>query len=370
MSVNVRPYRRGGWEVDIAFHLPDGRKHRERRRAPVTGKSAAQRWGEMRERELFTQLTAPDAKAVRTPVPTLEEFAPRFIEGHAKANQHKASGVAAKALILRVHLVPRLGRKKLTDIRTEDVQRLKAALRGKAPKTVNNVLSVLNTLLKKAAEWGVMDSGHCAIRLLKAPKGPVQFYDFDEYERLVSAARTIGREEHLIILLGGEAGLRSGEMVGLEWTDINWDKRQMCVQRNVWQGIPGSPKGGRIRYVTMTTRLSAALRETRHLRGPRVLYRGDGREFSEMAITLAVKRSARRASLEANGPHRLRHTFCSHLAMRGAPARAIQELAGHAHITTTQRYMHLSPAALDQAIALLERKTDGDLGDILETRGA
>jgi integrase len=42
----------------------------------------------------------------------------------------------------------------------------------------------------------------------------------------------------------------------------------------------------------------------------------------------------------------LRHTFCSHLAMRGAPRRAIQELAGHRDIATTQRYVHLSPAAI------------------------
>jgi integrase len=52
--------------------------------------------------------------------------------------------------------------------------------------------------------------------------------------------------------------------------------------------------------------------------------------------------------------HILRHTFCSHLAMRGAPARAIRELAGHADLTMTQRYMHLTPAALDAAIKLLE----------------
>ena len=55
------------------------------------------------------------------------------------------------------------------------------------------------------------------------------------------------------------------------------------------------------------------------------------------------------------GVHILRHTFCSHLAMRGAPARAIQELAGHADLTMTQRYMHLSPAALDSAIRLFEQ---------------
>jgi hypothetical protein len=69
------------------------------------------------------------------------------------------------------------------------------------------------------------------------------------------------------------------------------------------------------------------------------------------------------------GVHLLRHTFCSHLAMRGAPPRAIQELAGHQDIATTQRYMHLSPAAIDAAIRLLEQPvpraaTDPKRGDI------
>lgn len=117
-----------------------------------------------------------------------------------------------------------------------------------------------------------------------------------------------------------------------------------------------SPKGGRIRYIRMTARLTAALREARHLRGPRVLYRDSGQSLTEGAVTWAIVRASCRAGLESNGPHRLRHTFCSHLAMRGAAPRAIQELAGHARFTTTQRYMHLSPAALDAAIQLLDRR--------------
>ncbi len=68
----------------------------------------------------------------------------------------------------------------------------------------------------------------------------------------------------------------------------------------------------------------------------------------------------------------LRHTFCSHLAMRGAPARAIQELAGHRDLSTTQRYMHLSPAAKEAAIRLLDEPPPfpdfvSGFGDIVET---
>jgi len=54
--------------------------------------------------------------------------------------------------------------------------------------------------------------------------------------------------------------------------------------------------------------------------------------------------------------------------MRGAPARAIQELAGHQDLTTTQRYMHLSPAAIEGAIRLLDQRGGGgNRGDMLET---
>jgi integrase len=67
-----------------------------------------------------------------------------------------------------------------------------------------------------------------------------------------------------------------------------------------------------------------------------------------------VERAARRAQIAQTGVHRLRHTFCSHLAMRGARVRAIQELAAHQDLTTTQRYMHVSPAASDSAIRMLD----------------
>jgi integrase len=71
-----------------------------------------------------------------------------------------------------------------------------------------------------------------------------------------------------LVLLGSEAGLRCGEIMALEWNDLDFAKRQLTVARSEWKGHVTLPKGGRLRYVPMTRRLTEALRKTRHLRGP------------------------------------------------------------------------------------------------------
>ena len=201
MSVGIRPYRRGGWQVDIRLVLPDGRRVRERKVFRTASKSAAQRWGQDRERHLLMTGSPTPTKEV----PTLEVFAPRFLEGHARANRQKPSTIAAKEMILRVHLIPRLGSRRLDTITNEQVQQLKRALSANAAKTVNNVLTVLNVLLKTAVEWAILKQMPCAIRLLRVPKSSAIFYDFEDYEQLVDTARRSDWQTYLIVLLGGVA---------------------------------------------------------------------------------------------------------------------------------------------------------------------
>ena len=147
----------------------------------------------------------------------------------------------------------------------------------------------------------------CTIKILPVSKGSTQFYDFDEFERLVRAAKATDPRAYVLVLLAGEAGLRLGEMVALEWSDIDFSKGQVCVQRSAWKGQVASPKGGRLRYVPLTSRLAAALRDHRHLRGRRVLYMDDGSPLTEGVVQGLVRRAARRAGLSNNGPHMLRH---------------------------------------------------------------
>jgi hypothetical protein len=146
--------------------------------------------GRVSERVLLVHGKPKPAKEDDQKIPTLKEFALRFLDGYAKANRLKPSGIASKETVLRVHLTRAFGDKRLDEISTEDVQRLKAALTERAPKTVNNVLAVLSVVLRTAVEWGVIARVPCSIKLLKAPKNEACFHDFDEFEQLVEVARS------------------------------------------------------------------------------------------------------------------------------------------------------------------------------------
>lgn len=149
------------------------------------------------------------------------------------------------------------------------MQRLKLALSERAPKTVNNVLTVLSTLLKKAVEWSELKRLPCVVKLLPNPKKTMGFHDLDQYERLLTVARKRGPDSYLMVLAGGDAGLRLGEIIALEWRDIDLVARRLTVERSDWQGHVTVPKGGRSRQLPLTQRLTAALKTARHLRGER-----------------------------------------------------------------------------------------------------
>jgi integrase len=218
---------------------------------------------------------------------------------------------------------------------------------------VNNVLIVLSKILKYAQESELLEK----IPRIKALKLSPQKFDFfqpEELDRLVAAVER-EPEWRAAILVASEAGLRMGEVLALRWEDIDLKAGKLTVMRTDWRGQVGSPKGGRERTVPLTTRLAAALRELRHLRGPLVFCWGDGSRWTFTTMRAGLKRQQKRAGLRITGWHALRHSFCSHLAMRGATPKAIQDLAGHTSLAITQKYLHIAPSELRSAIALLNQ---------------
>jgi integrase len=145
---------------------------------------------------------------------------------------------------------------------------------------------------------GVIERRSCNIKLLKTVTPIMSFYEDDQYRRLVEAAKKIDGRVQLIVLLGGDAGLRRGEIVALKQSDIDLRRKQLHVRRASWQGIEDTPKGGRGRVVPLTAALSLVLGENRHLRGPYVLHQDDDTPVNENALQDWMEQATLRAGLD------------------------------------------------------------------------
>ena len=367
MSVRRRTYRdpetgavATRWMVDI--QQPDGK--RVRKVCPLQNKREAERYERELRNELFrsvavvapTQAAQPATPQPVEPekeVPTFAAFAKIFMATYAKAN-NKISEQTSKQSILDNRLLPKFGARRLDSFTVLDLDTMKAEMLDDeySRKSVNNTLATLSKILHYAHDIEKIAKVP-SFKFLKIKEEKFDFLDFAEFERLVAAART-EPEMQALVLVGGEAGLRMGEILALSRDCIDFRSGNLSVWENDWHGHINSPKGGDRRTIPMTDRLRAAFQQMRHLRGELTFCGPDGEPWTRHTIQLGLNRICRRAGLRRIGAHVLRHTFCSHLAMRGAPPKAIQELAGHKSMKVTMRYMHLTESALRDAIRLLD----------------
>lgn len=301
------------------------------------------------EEEEHPKPATPDALS------TFQAFTDDYVKTYVSANS-KASDKVAKETILKLHLLPSFGILTLDAINASGIEHLKASMLEKdySRKTVNNVLAVLSKILNYAAELEILKSIP-KIKMLKTEPSKFDFFEFGDWEKLVSAS-SVEPETYAAVLLAGEAGLRLGEIIGLEQSDVDFKTGVLTVLRNDWHGVVAAPKGGKARKIKLTRRTLAALQAIRHLRHKRFLWHMAGGRWTFSTMRAVLKRQLKRAGLRHAGWHVLRHTFASHLAIRGAAAIQIQKLLGHQSIQMTERYMHLAPGATDTAMALLEQE--------------
>ena len=114
-------------------------------------------------------------------------------------------------------------------------------------------------------------------------------------------------------------------------------------------------RNSRNRELPLSGDALAALKTQRHLKGELVFCAESGRAFKENECKWPMWRACKKAGLRKISWHVLRHTFASHLVMKGVPLKAVQELMGHATIEVTLRYSHLSPEVGRGAVQLLDR---------------
>jgi integrase len=368
--VSVR--RRGDrWTYRKRVQLPDGRHVR------VAGSPSinTQRAAEQAERAHIERVLNPPK--VQLERRKMSDVFDRFLDEHDVNANNKESTRASKKTVIERHLRPHLGRKYLDEIDAAVIATLTATLHktpsGKVsaeekasgkiptlgPKTVKEILQTLARCLRWTHELGWVESIP-KVRMPKVDQAEIRFLDDAELAALLEKAAAEPMW-FCAVVLAVDAGLRRGELRALKWTDVNEVTNRIVVSRAMWRRVEGSPKSRKPRSIPMTQRLRAALAANKatKLRGPYVLSTAAGGAFGDEHMHDTISRLARVTKLTDCAWHTLRHTFCTRLAMRGVPARSIQELAGHASITTTMRYMHVVPGATDVAIAALDAADAG-----------
>lgn len=170
-------------------------------------------------------------------------------------------------------------------------------------------------------------------------------------------------EWHAFFLTAFRTGMRLGEIFALSWGDIDFIRHRLCVRRSVFKDTFVSPKNNRVRWIPMTEDLEATLKDHKHLRGDLVFCRSDGKPLNRDILKHHFNRITFASGLPAIRHHDMRHSFASQLAMAGVSLLAISKLLGHSGTQVTERYAHLSPSSLDDAVKVLEGKNPVGLPD-------
>jgi integrase len=282
---------------------------------------------------------------------TFKEFAKTWLDVYVK-NNNRLSEQQHKEGCLRLYLVPYFGKHHLDQIGNLDVENFKAKMMKTklSEDSINHFLSTLSTCLKTAMEWDIIKSIP-RIKRLRVTPNKFDYLTEEEADQILAQAEGQIKEMIFFCL---KTGVRFGELIALDWNDIDFQEKQITVRRSIVRGIMGSTKSNKIRYIPLISSVSDMLIKRAKSHG--FVFTRHKTHFTQHYSCKKLYQACRGAKLRKIGWHKLRHTFASHLAQNGVAIQAIKELLGHSDITTTMRYAHLSPSALRSAMNVLEPK--------------
>jgi site-specific recombinase XerD len=283
----------------------------------------------------------------------LERFV-EHLEREVRASPHTVRAYHRDVAQLLDTLEARLGRPPTpADLGVHEVRAHLATLHGKrAPSTIARKLSALRHFGEHLRRHGEVADN--AVALVVSPKRgqrlPVAL-PVDDVNAMIEAESPTDpialRDRAVLEVLYG-AGLRVSECVGLDLSHLRWEGERLRVR--VVRG-----KGGKDRIVPLGRPAAQALREYLAVRAALVRPRSPaeavflanrgGRLSDRQVRYLVEQRSAQEAHARIS-PHGLRHSFATHLLDSGCDLRSIQSMLGHASLSTTQRYTHLTVGKL------------------------
>jgi integrase/recombinase XerC len=283
---------------------------------------------------------------------SLDEFVKEFLTClriERGASEHTCRAYAKDLEQFLAFLRQERGEPSVRDLHARKLRAYLAYLHrsGLAKRSIERKLASLRTFLKFLLRDGRLEANPAAG--LRAPKHartlpqPLTESEVLQLLETVKPADWCGARDRAMLELFYSSGLRVGELVQLNLSDVDLSNRVVLIRG----------KGRRERLAPLGTAAAGALRAYLAVRGqlrcaqlqdPEALFLNRyGQRITTRSVARVVSRRVRQAGLGKHiSPHTLRHSFATHLLARGADIRAVQELLGHRHLSTTQVYTHVS----------------------------
>ncbi len=332
-------------------------------------KTLAKEW----ERRVLRERTEQEATGiVVNDKVSFEEFAERWLNEKVNVRCSNSTKVNYERVV-RIHLTPIMGKLKMKDIRVEHGNRLVAALskEGYAPKGINVIVGVLLTLLNDAVHWQVLIRNPLfRFKPVREPDIHYNFWSRAEIDHFL--LQSVNDPLHDVYVVALNTGMRRGEICGLKWDRVDFVSGHIIVNRTLDRfGLNETTKSGKTRIIPMNAVLKNMLERLRSTRRSDFVFcERDGSPVDAHHLYRAFQRSQANAGFpKLIRFHDLRHTFASHFMMNGGNCYDLQKLLGHSTQEMTQRYAHLSPAHLANAIQIVSFSANaGSVSSLEEAR--
>ena len=259
------------------------------------------------------------------------------------------------------HLIPKLGEKDLDKITLQDVQWFvtselqKGNLRTggeMSPSSVNLTISVIQNSMRTAGALGLIPAYE--FNKLKRPKvkeKKVECFSKAEQKLIEQAVLADRRPKMIGVLLCLYTGLRIGELMALEWNDIDFQKGELTVTKSCYDGhkaeggilkVCGTPKTpASVRIIPIPRQLLPHLREAKKKNGSDFVVGNGGKPVSVRSYQTSFDRLLKNLKIPHRGFHSLRHTFATRALECGMDVRTLADILGHDNpMVTLKRYAH------------------------------
>lgn len=284
--------------------------------------------------------------------------------GHIKLNELKP--VHVQQFVKQLAEMPKLKRDGTPD---ESGEKL-------SPSTIRRKLAVLQSMLTLATKLGYITTNPAEAKRLTLPKAPrpeIEIFTRQQAAYILQCLKDEDLQFQALIQLAIFTGAREGELVGLKFSDINFNTRKMTISRSAYKikGEPvktKAPKSGKARTVTLNASCIELLKQLaqHHLLDEMrlgtawageewVFTQWNGAIMHPQTPSRQFDKFLKRHDIPHRKFHSLRHTSATLLLYNGTDLKTVQERLGHADFTTTNKYLHLVEQADSEAVDGLEQ---------------